>query len=175
MLINSNNKEEFQGFSSKRSVYKEVDVPGAVAQSSSTIGSNSIGSSAGIVIPGPVDSTTSHRTPRPLLALAYEKKVQSPIGYPATQFPGTLRGLVTLDWQSTPGQESSFDWSSPGQPGSIIFDVRGGRALHPIREAPKCYCYFLDAPVSEELQGALFQTQNPVLRYGSDVKSSSHC
>ena len=111
--INSNRKKEFSGFSLDGRVYKEVPVPGGTAQSSSTNEKNSIGSSTRIVIPGTVDWTSSCRTPRPLLALAYEKKVQSPIGHPETQFPGTLRGLVTIDWQSTPGRESKLTWPSP--------------------------------------------------------------
>ena len=130
-------KQDFSKIFKKEEVYKEVPELGAIAQSRSTDSINSKGSSARIVTSGPEDSSTSYRTPRPLLALAYRKPVKSPIGFPTLQFTGTLRGVAALDWQSIPGRESNFTWSSPGHPGSSTFDVRGGRSLHPVREAPQ--------------------------------------
>ena len=166
-------REDFSGFFPKGGGYKEAAVPGLATQSRSTVPVNSKGSSTSSTLPGPRDSTTSLKTPRPLRALAWEKKVPSPIGHPVLQNPGTPQGPVTIVWRTTPGGESCCIWSPPGKPGWNIFDVRGGRALHPIREASQCYRHFSDALVSAELQGTLFQTQNPVPRYGSDVKSSS--
>ena len=70
IMINLNRREDLQGFFLEETVYKEVTVPGSLAQSSSTVIEDSKGSNTGITLPGPVDSKTSLKTPRSLLALA---------------------------------------------------------------------------------------------------------
>ena len=82
--------QEFSELTTKGGIYKEVHDLGARAQSRTTDSRNSKGSSDCIVTSGPEDSSTSYRTPRPLLALAYKKQVESPIGFPALQSMGTL-------------------------------------------------------------------------------------
>ena len=53
---------------------------------------------------GPENSSTSCRTPSPLLALAYGKMVKLPIGFRTLQLMGALRGEAGFGWLPTPGR-----------------------------------------------------------------------
>ena len=96
--ISKKEQEDFSGFFPERGGYKEAALPGLASQSRSTVPVNSKGSNTSPTLQGPKDSTTSLKTPRPLRALAWEKKVPSPIGHPVLQFRGTLQGPVTIVW-----------------------------------------------------------------------------